>query len=153
RDNALAVSGLLAREVGGASVKPYQPAGYWSALNFPPREWQNDKGEKLYRRGLYTHWQRSFLHPSLLAFDAPSREECTVERPRSNIPQQALVLLNDPSYVEAARVFAGRILKEGGPTIQSRLTWAYGTALSRAPREAEVKLLNDLYEKHARQYT
>ena len=103
RDNALAVSGLLVHKIGGPSVKPYQPAGYWQYLNFPKREWENDKGENQYRRGLYTYWQRTFLHPSLAAFDAPSREECTVDRPRSNTPQQALVLLNDPTYVEAAR--------------------------------------------------
>ena len=113
RDNALAVSGLLVTKIGGPSVKPYQPAGYWQYLNFPKREWENDKGESQYRRGLYTYWQRTFLHPSLAAFDAPSREECTVERPRSNTPQQALVLLNDPTYVEAARALAGRILDRG----------------------------------------
>ncbi|HJT76584.1 MAG TPA: PSD1 and planctomycete cytochrome C domain-containing protein, partial [Gemmataceae bacterium] len=152
RDNALAVSGLLVRKVGGPSVKPYQPAGYWSALNFPPREWVNDKGEGLYRRGLYTHWQRSFLHPSLLAFDAPSREECCVERPRSNIPQQALVLLNDPTYVEAARVFAERIIKEGGGGVGDRLAWAFESALSRPPRPEEVAVLTALYAKHAREY-
>ena len=110
RDNALAVSGLLVDKIGGPSVKPYQPAGYWQYLNFPKREWENDKGESQYRRGLYTYWQRTFLHPSLAAFDAPSREECTVDRPRSNTPQQALVLLNDPTYVEAARALAGRML-------------------------------------------
>jgi hypothetical protein len=152
RDNALAISGLLARQVGGPSVKPSQPAGYWSALNFPPREWQNDPGTKAYRRGLYTHWQRTFLHPSLLAFDAPSREECTVERARSNIPQQALALLNDPTYVEAARVFAERMLSEGGASVADRLTWAFGCALSRKPRDAEVKVLADLQAKHRRQY-
>jgi hypothetical protein len=152
RDNALAVSGLLVEKVGGPSVKPYQPAGYWSALNFPPREWQNDRGEGLYRRGLYTHWQRSFQHPSLLAFDAPSREECCVERPRSNIPQQALVLLNDPTYVEAARVFAERILREGGKTPDDRVRWAVTTALSRPARDEEVRVLAGLYAKHAAEY-
>ena len=86
RDNALAVAGLLSPEVGGPSVKPYQPAGYWDALNFPPRTWQASNGAEQYRRGLYTHWQRSFLHPSLQSFDATSREECTAERSRSNIP-------------------------------------------------------------------
>ena len=101
RDNALAISGLLSRKIGGPSMKPYQPAGYWQHLNFPKRKWQPSSGEDLYRRGLYTYWQRTFLHPSLLAFDAPSREECTVERPRSNTPLQALVLLNYPTYVEA----------------------------------------------------
>jgi hypothetical protein len=152
RDNALAVSGLLSRRVGGASVKPYQPAGYWAALNFPPREWQNDHGDALYRRGLYTHWQRSFPHPSLLAFDAPSREECAVERPRSNIPQQALALLNDSTYVEAARAFAERILREGGSNLRGRLTWAFGCALSRTPKEEEVKVLTDLFAHHVTQY-
>jgi len=101
RDNALKIAGLLVPKIGGPSVKPYQPPGYWENLNFPVREWENDRGENQYRRGLYTWWQRSFLQPSLLAFDAPSREECTAERTRSNIPQQALVLLNDPTYVEA----------------------------------------------------
>ena len=109
RDNALAVSGLLSPKIGGPSVKPYQPRGYWAHLNFPVREYESDHGESQYRRGLYTYWCRTFLHPSLLAFDAPTREECTVERPRSNTPLQALVLLNDPTYVEAARVFAERV--------------------------------------------
>ena len=115
RDNVLAVSGLLSSKIGGPSVKPHQPLGYWALIQgFPEREWKKDSGENQYRRGLYTYWQRSFLHPSFLAFDAPPREECTVERPRSNTPQQALVLLNDPTYVEAARVFAQRIIHKGG---------------------------------------
>ena len=99
-------SGLLAPTIGGPSVKPYQPDRYWENLNFPPRDYVPDTGDSQYRRGLYVWWQRTFLHPSLLAFDAPSREECTAERSRSNIPQQALVLLNDPTYVEAARGLA-----------------------------------------------
>src|SRR5205823_15034317 len=133
RDNALAVSGLLSRKVGGPSVKPYQPEGYWTFLNFPRRTYVADRGPDQYRRGLYTYWQRTFLHPSLLAFDASTREECTVERPRSNIPQQALVLLNDPTYVEAARAFAERIIHEGGKGVEERLRWAYACALSRQP--------------------
>jgi hypothetical protein len=152
RDNVLSVSGLLTPDVGGPSVFPYQPAGYWAALNFPPREWHNDSGAKLYRRGLYTHWQRSFLHPSLLAFDAPSREECCVERPRSNIPQQALVLLNDPTYVEAARVLAARVLKEGGPDPAARITWLFETVLSRKPTPEEAQVLAGLLAKHAKEY-
>ena len=108
RDNALAISGLLVPKIGGPSAKPYQPEGYWENLNFPARTYVADTGENQYRRGLYTWWQRSFLHPSLVAFDAPSREECAADRNRSNIPQQALVLLNDPTYVEAARAFAAR---------------------------------------------
>ena len=109
----------LSRKIGGPSVKPYQPAGYWQYLNFPDARVAERQGRDQYRRGLYTYWQRTFLHPSLLAFDAPSREECTVERPRSNTPQQALVLLNDPTYVEAARVFAAAIVTHGGSTPKS----------------------------------
>lgn len=152
RDNALAVSGLLVRDIGGISVKPYQPAGYWRHMNFPARTWQASSGDGVYRRGLYTHWQRMFLHPSLLAFDAPSREECTVERPRSNTPQQALVLLNDPTYVEAARVFAARMIREGGKTSAQRLAWSYQLVLSREIEPFEEKLLSSLLEKHLASY-
>jgi hypothetical protein len=153
RDNALAISGLLVDKIGGPSVKPYQPAGYWFALNFPPREWENDKGEGLYRRGLYTWWQRSFLHPSLLAFDAPTREECTAERPRSNIPQQALALLNDPTYVEAARVLAEKIVRQGGADPTARIQWAFGRALSREANSEELKVLTELFQKHSQTYS
>jgi hypothetical protein len=152
RDNALAVSGLLSHAIGGPSVKPYQPAGYWAYLNFPTRDWYEDKGENQYRRGLYTYWQRTFPHPSLLAFDAPSREECTVERPRSNTPQQALVLLNDPTYVEAARVLAEKTLREGGTTDAERLDYAYRQVLGRRAGTHEASVLLPLLERHLKQY-
>ena len=152
RDNALAISGLLSPRVGGESDLPYQPEGYWEFLNFPRRTWVHDKGERQYRRGMYTFWQRSFLHPSLAAFDAPSREECTADRPRSNTPQQALTLLNDPSYVEAARVFATHIMKEGGDTDESRLTWAFRRAVSRAPKPEELTILQKLLAKHREEF-
>ncbi len=152
RDNALAVSGLLSTRMEGPSVHPYQPRGYWAFLNFPPREWDDAVGEDQYRRGIYTWWQRTFPQPSLLAFDAPSREECVAERTRSNVPQQALVLLNDPTYVEAARVFAVRILREGGASFEDRLRWAYARALARAPREEEVRVLGELLRKHEAEY-
>jgi hypothetical protein len=151
RDNALAVSGLLSHKVGGPSVKPYQPEGYWQYLNFPKRTYQPDHSADQYRRGLYTYWQRTFPHPSLLAFDAPSREECTVERPRSNTPLQALVLLNDPTYVEAARAFAEHLVRAGGAT-EERIQLAYRQALSRPALPAEIKLLSELYRQHLRQY-
>jgi len=141
RDNALAVSGLLAKPIGGASVKPYQPVGYWKHLNFPKRKWAPDSGVSQYRRGLYTFWCRTFLHPSMLAFDAPTREGCVAERTRSNTPQQALVLLNDPTYVEASRVFAERILQHGGDTDGERLAWAFERALSRQPSAGERDIL------------
>jgi hypothetical protein len=145
RDNALAVSGLLVPQIGGRSVRPYQPPGYWAYLNFPQREWQNGVGDELYRRGLYTHWQRQYLQPSLLAFDAPSREECTPDRARSNTPLQALVLLNDPSYVEAARGFAELIMQQEGD-LPARLEFAFQRALSRPVQPAEAEILQQLWQ-------
>src|SRR6056297_2373107 len=152
RDTSLQLSGLLVDEtIGGTSVKPYQPAGYWQHLNFPTRKWQADKDERLYRRSLYTFWCCSFLHPSMLAFDAPSREECTAERARSNIPQQALVVLNDPIFVEAARVFAQRVMRQTGNETD-RVAWACRQAWSRAPTQVETELLNDLLSEQLRHY-
>jgi hypothetical protein len=153
RDNALAISGLLVTKIGGRSTYPYQPAGYWRHMNFPTRQWPGDKGESNYRRGLYTWWQRMFLHPSMVAFDAPSREECTVERPRSNIPQQALVLLNDPTYVEAARVFGARILHEGGKSTKDRIQWAFRVALARNATDREVDVLSTVFENDLKRFT
>jgi hypothetical protein len=152
RDNALAISGLLARRVGGPSVKPYQPAGYWRYLNFPTRDWAADQGGDQYRRGLYTYWQRTFLHPSLVAFDASTREECVISRPRSNIPQQALVLLNDPTYVEAARALAERLIREARPERDSRLQHAFQLALARPAAPAEVMVLAELYDRQLKEY-
>ena len=152
RDNALAVSGLLSGKMGGPSVHPYQPKGYWAYLNFPPREWDDSAGEDQYRRAVYTWWQRTFPQPSLGAFDAPSREECVAERTRANVPQQALALLNDPTYVEAARMLAERTLREGGTTFEGRLRWAYERALGRAPRAEEGPILAKLLQAHLSQY-
>ncbi len=153
RDNALSIAGLLVPKIGGPSVKPYQPAGYWENLNFPVREWKNDADENQWRRGLYTWWQRSYLQPSMLAFDAPSREECAAERVRSNIPQQALALLNDPTYVEAARAFAARIVREGGTDTAQRIAWAYRQALGRGPRADELQVTTELLDKHRTIFT
>jgi len=144
RDQALFVSGLLVNRLGGGSARPYQPAGYYKYLNFPKREYQADVDENQYRRGVYVHWQRTYLHPMLKALDAPSREECTARRPISNTPLGALALLNDPSFVEAARVFAARVLNEGGATDGERLVWAWKTALSREPDDEEVGSLERL---------
>ena len=152
RDIALAVSGLLSEKFGGPSTRPYQPDAYLAAMNFPKRDYSAGHGEDLYRRGIYTHWQRTFLHPSLLTFDAPSREECTVNRVNSNTPLQALVLLNDPTFVEAARVFAQNILKQG-PSLNGRVEWAFLQALSRKPTRAERMILEGLHEKSLRQFT
>lgn len=152
RDVALAAGGLLSDRIGGPSVRPYGPSGYLAALNFPKREWATGAGEDLYRRGLYIHWQRTFLHPSLLAFDAPTREECTAQRVVSNTPMQALVLLNDPAFVEAGRAFAARILKEGGPTFETRAAFAFRTALTRSPSKAEVAILKKLFAQQRARY-
>ena len=153
RDNALLLSGLLVPKIGGPSVRPYQPVGYYSNLNFPKRVYVHDTGEDQYRRGLYTHWQRTFLHPSMMAFDAPSRQECTAERATSNTPMQALTLLNDPTYVEAARIFAARIVQEGGESVTERISWAYQWTLSRLPEPKELEIVTNLYEKHQAEYT
>ena len=152
RDNALSIAGMLTPDIGGPSVRPYQPDGYWENLNFPVRAYDTSAGAGLYRRGLYVWWQRSYVHPSMLAFDAPTREECAVERNRSNIPQQALVLLNDPSYVEAARTFAVRILREGGPDESTRLNWAWQQALGRIPRAEELATVRTLLTKHRTEF-
>ena len=149
RDTALEISGLLTKGFGGASVKPYEPEGYLAALNFPKREWSASHGDNLYRRAVYTHWQRTFLHPSLANFDAPTREECTVNRINSDTPLQALDLLNDPIFVEAARVFAENILDKGGKTVDAQLTWAFQRSLERKPDEAELKVLRDLHRNAA----
>jgi hypothetical protein len=152
RDNALSVAGLLVPDVGGPSVRPYQPEGYWENLNFPQRGYDASVGPGQYRRGLYTWWQRSYVHPSMLAFDAPTREECAADRTRSNIPQQALVLLNDPSYVEAAKAFAARILREAPADDARRIRWAVRQAVARDATAAEVETLARLLQRQRADY-
>lgn len=151
RDNALAVSGLLVRKIGGRSVKPYQPVGLYRHLNFPKREYKQDGGENQYRRGLYTHWQRQFLHPALQAMDAPAREECTAKRPRSNTPLAALVLLNDPSFVEASRNLAEKALANSSH-YEDRMAWLGKRVLSRQLSARENVVLKALLENHLEQY-
>ena len=151
RDNALAVSGLLNPRIGGASSRPYQPAGYYRELNFPKRTYKHHNDDNQYRRGVYMHWQRSFLHPMLVAFDAPPREECTASRESSNTPQQALNLLNDPTFVEAARVLAERLTGDSRPFAE-RLELAFQQLLQRNPYPEEAKLLKDLYDRQLKRY-
>jgi len=143
RDNILSISGLLSSDIiGGPSVKPYQPAGYYTNLNFPQRDYPASTGDSQYRRGLYMHWQRTFMHPMLAGFDAPSREECSADRLQSNSPQQALILLNDPSFVEAARVFAMSLLREKDATTDSeKIHHAIRRTLSREPKSGEAESL------------
>ena len=140
RDNALAVSGLLNGDIGGPSDHPYQPAGYYANLQFPDRDYYADKDERQYRRGIYAHWQRTFLNPMLANFDAPSREECTANRTVSNTPQQALTLLNAPTFVEAARVLAAKVLATT-PADSDRLALAVERTLDRPIKPAEEESL------------
>lgn len=151
RDNALAIAGLLSAKMYGRSVKPYQPGNYWYRL-YKDAEYKQDHGEDLYRRGVYTYWRRSFWHPSLRAFDAPAREECVAQRPLSNTPAQSLVLLNDPTYVEAARVLATRMIREAGATTEQRIHWVFRRAVVRAPTENETETLSKLYGQQLKRY-
>jgi hypothetical protein len=141
RDNALSIAGLIDLEVGGPPSFPYQPPDYYANLQFPDREYVADRDERQYRRGVYSHWQRTFLHPMLAAIDAPSREDCVAARTAANSPQQALALLNDPEFVEAARVLAARLLTGPARDDASRLGLAYEHALCRPPTEAERRSL------------
>jgi hypothetical protein len=152
RDAALLASGLLVEQLGGASVHPYQPAGYYRHLNFPQREYMADTDARQWRRGLYVHWQRMFLHPQLVAFDAPTREECTATRSRSNTPKAALVLLNDPTFVEAARALAERVLKEAGDD-PARIDALWRHAISRPADAQERKLVTDLLARRRVEYS
>jgi hypothetical protein len=141
RDQALAASGLLRRRVGGPSAKPYQPPGLWEPVGGQP--YVPDSGANLYRRSLYTYWKRSVPPPGLTAFDAPSREVCTARRERTNTPLQALVLLNDTTYVEAARALGQRALREAGPGDAERLSYAFRLCLVRRPTPEELRVLLD----------
>ncbi|WP_165250071.1 PSD1 and planctomycete cytochrome C domain-containing protein [Paludisphaera soli] len=149
RDNLLAVAGLLNPDVGGPSAFPYQPAGYYANIQFPNRDYIASEGDLQYRRGLYSHWQRTFLHPMLANFDAPAREECTASRNSANTPQQALTLLNDPTFVEGARVLAAKLLAETGSTSdEDRLDGLFKIVLARPILPAErVSLLTFLAER------
>ncbi len=147
RDNALAIAGLLLTDwIGGPSVFPEQPAGHYANLQFPNRRYAADTDGRQYRRGVYMHWQRTFLHPMLTNFDAPARDECAADRTLSNSPQQALTLLNDPVFVEASRALAGRLLRDKpGGDFRQWVTAAFRMALSRDPDPRERESLEKLY--------
>ena len=145
RDQALAVSGLLVPKVGGASVKPYQPPGLWEEMSFKgdfsAQSYEQDHGEKLYRRSMYTFWKRTVPPPSLQTFDAPEREFCIVRRSATNTPLQALILMNDPTYIEASRKLAEHVLRDALPSAPQRLAYLYRLLLAREPSPAELSLL------------
>jgi hypothetical protein len=144
RDSALAASGLLVRRIGGPSVYPYQPAGLWESLAAGAR-YPQSTGEGLYRRSLYTAWKRAAPPPSAIGFDASERLTCIVTRQRTNTPQQALILLNDPQFVESARVLAEQVMR-GETTPAARVTQAFRRVITRAPSASEVTHLSRLFE-------
>lgn len=146
RDSALAVSGLLNRQLGGASVKPYQPAGLWEESG-TGKTYAQDHGDKLYRRSLYTFWRRTAPPPTMLTFDATSREVCTARRETTATPLQALVLLDDPQFLEAARVLAGRLVKQYETDLEARWRLGFRLTLGRAPRDREVEVLRRLHDE------
>ncbi len=156
RDNALFISGLINLEVGGRSVYPYQPSGIWEELAFggeySAQKYRQSHGADLYRRAMYTFWKRTAPPASMSAFDAPDREKCVARRAVTNTPLQALVLWNDPTYVEAARAFAARILKEGGTDMTSRLRYGFELATGRKPLAKELSVLADLVNEQVAVY-
>ena len=151
RDNALMISGLLNDQMGGPGVKPYQPPGLWAEVGLSGKpNFVQDHDDKLYRRTIYTYWKRSAPPPSMQIFDAPTREKCTIRRPRTNTPLQALVTLNDVQFVEAARHFAQRMMLEGGDSPEQRLAFAYLQATAREPSQTERDaMLNVFTAAHA----
>jgi hypothetical protein len=139
--------------IGGRSVKPFEPPGLWEAVSFNnSQKYVQDIGENNYRRSLYTFWKRQSPPPNMLLFDAPTREYCVVRRPRTNTPLQALALLNDPQFVEASRAFAQRILLEGGDTAENRITFAFRLATARKPDKTEVRLLTRLLNEQLEEF-
>ncbi len=157
RDNALAVSGLLVRQVGGKSVKPYQPEGLWKEVAYGSSAYsaqffEQDEGEALWRRSMYTFWKRTSPPPSMMVFDAPNRETCTARRERTNTPLQALTLMNDVQFVEAARFLAQRMITEGGQTPEERIEFAARLLWARPPNAAEKTALLNAYENFAARY-
>ena len=145
RDQALELAGMLSGQLGGASVRPYQPEGLYDGVvvgaDYPGTKWEQDDGESLYRRSLYTFWKRTLPHPTMTVFDAPDREFCTVQRSITNTPLQALTLMNDPTFVEASRKLAERVLREAGPDQSERLAHLFELVMSRGPTEEEQRVL------------
>jgi hypothetical protein len=152
RDNALAIAGLLSPKIGGPSVMPYQPDGIWD-IPYSGDKWVTSPGEDRHRRGLYTFWRRSAPYPSFMSFDAPSREFCTIRRVRTNTPLQALTVLNDPAFVEAAQALARRVVTEApAADVDSRLTYGFRLCTARTPNDRELKMLQGLYDRELKSY-
>ncbi len=154
RDNALAISGLLVDQIGGPSVKPYQPAGLWEDVSYDSdKSYAAATGAALFRRSLYTFWRRQSPPPNLLVFDAPTRETCVVQRSRTNTPLQALVLMNDPTFIEASRKLAERMLLESGDTAEDKVTFAFRAATARRPDADETAILIEQFKVQAQTFS
>ena len=152
RDNALAIGGILNPTLGGKSIKPAQPEGTWEINEMSGYKYEKSKGADLYRRGLYVYWRRSTVYPSFVTLDAPTREFCVAQRAKTSTPLQSLVLMNDPVFVEAARAFAQRVIKEGGATDAARLSFAWRLALSRPPSKQERAILDRTLQQQLATY-
>lgn len=155
RDNALAISGLLAPQIGGKSVFPYQPAGLWDDLAGGSKhkvDYVQSHGDELYRRSLYTYRKRTVSHPTMSTFDAPSWEICALKRPSTNTPLQALALLNDVTYAEAARKLAERMILEGGDTVNERIRHAFRLTMARSPSDDEIRRLAAGYDRYLNEF-
>jgi hypothetical protein len=146
RDQALFASGLLSQKMFGPPARPPRPNFGLTAAFGGSTDWATSPGEDKYRRALYTEWRRSIPYPSMVCFDAPDRNVCTVRRPRTNTPLQALATMNDPVYVEAAQALARRLVKKGGATPEAKATYAFRLCLTRPPRAEEVQRLVSLYQ-------
>jgi Protein of unknown function (DUF1553) len=151
RDVALNASGLLSERVGGPSVFPPQPEGIWTQ-HYSEERWATSKGEDRYRRGLYTFWRRTSPYPTFVTFDAPSREYCTVRRPRTNTPLQALTTLNDPGFFDAAQHLALRMVKEPGLAPEERVVRGFRLCLSRQPQPAELQQLVSFWKQQVARF-
>ncbi len=155
RDQVLSISGLLVGKIGGKSVKPYQPEGLWKPVGFGGSNtaiFRQDSGQALYRRSMYTFWKRTSPPPSMAIFDAPDRETCQVRRARTNTPLQALVLLNDVQFVEAARRFAEKVVTQGGDSVESRIRFVYRSVLARQPNPRELEIVTNLFNDHLEEF-
>jgi hypothetical protein len=150
RDQALYASGLLVEQRGGPSVKPYQPPGLWAELS--GSRYQRGTGDDLYRRSLYTYWKRTVAPPSMINFDASDRESCTVRRPRTNTPLQALGLMNDVAFVEASRKMAERMIREGGDSPSERVSYGFRLVTARSPGPSETAALEPLLDRMLARY-
>ncbi|MGH9646616.1 MAG: DUF1553 domain-containing protein, partial [Bryobacteraceae bacterium] len=157
RDGALYLSGLLHEQIGGPGVSPYQPKGLWEEIafgdGFTAQSYKQGHGNDLYRRSMYTFWKRTSPPPEMITFDAPDREKCTARHTLTNTPLQALVLLNDPAFVEAARSLAQRMMTEAGADQTSRIRYGFRLATDREPAPGEIGVLNQTFSEELQDYT